>query len=151
MFVDTSYATEKGRVSVTGECIFVNEDLISYKTKKQTIFTESVIEAEYVGLTIAVKNTMSIVSLFEDLGVRFSIVVRSDCQGALRMVRDGDVADRTKHLDVNYKFAHKEAKRMNAELVYIVRDENLADMLTRAVNEKKMGEMKKRILFAERK
>eukprot|EP00924_Labyrinthula_sp_SR-Ha-C_P001294 snap_masked-scaffold_7-processed-gene-19.26-mRNA-1 protein AED:1.00 eAED:1.00 QI:0/-1/0/0/-1/1/1/0/68 len=67
------------------------------------------------------------------------------------MVRVLNVTGKTKHLDVHYKFAHQEAKRMNAELMYIVRVENIADMFTRALTKKELGEMKRRILFAEKK
>eukprot|EP00924_Labyrinthula_sp_SR-Ha-C_P005805 snap_masked-scaffold_14-processed-gene-5.28-mRNA-1 protein AED:1.00 eAED:1.00 QI:0/0/0/0/1/1/2/0/187 len=96
-----NFATGDGRVSVTGECIFINDALICYNTKKQTIATESAIEAGHVGLTIAAKNTKFIALLLEELGVEFSIVVCSGCQEALRMVRDGNVAGRTKYIDVH--------------------------------------------------
>eukprot|EP00924_Labyrinthula_sp_SR-Ha-C_P008031 snap_masked-scaffold_11-processed-gene-0.26-mRNA-1 protein AED:1.00 eAED:1.00 QI:0/0/0/0/1/1/2/0/80 len=67
------------------------------------------------------------------------------------MVRVLKVAGKTKHLGFHYKFAHQEAKRMNAELMYIVRDENITDMFTSAVAKKEFEVMKRRILFAEKK
>eukprot|EP00924_Labyrinthula_sp_SR-Ha-C_P015051 snap_masked-scaffold_9-processed-gene-6.13-mRNA-1 protein AED:1.00 eAED:1.00 QI:0/0/0/0/1/1/2/0/141 len=48
-FIDTSFATRERSISASGECIFINQGLISYETRRETIGTEYEIEAKYVG------------------------------------------------------------------------------------------------------
>eukprot|EP00924_Labyrinthula_sp_SR-Ha-C_P011434 snap_masked-scaffold_46-processed-gene-0.26-mRNA-1 protein AED:1.00 eAED:1.00 QI:0/-1/0/0/-1/1/1/0/160 len=147
MFVDTSYSTTPERKGITGSCIFINNTIVHYRCKKQPIVTVSSTEAEYVGLSIAVKDLKYIILLLEELEVEFSTDILMDCQSALRIVKNQEVTGRTKHLDTRFKFIWQEFKRIGVVLKYVPREENLSDMFTRAVTSAEFKRFTKRMLY----
>jgi hypothetical protein len=60
------------RKSVTGFCIFLGDSLISWKSKKQYIVSQSSTEAEYRAMTSTTKEIVWLRWLLADMGVSFS-------------------------------------------------------------------------------
>jgi hypothetical protein len=60
------------RKSVTGFCIFLGDSLISWKSKKQYIVSQSSTEAEYCAMTSTTKEIVWLRWLLADMGVFFS-------------------------------------------------------------------------------
>jgi len=60
------------RKSVTGFCIFLGDSLISWKSKKQSIVSQSSTEAEYRAMTSSTKEIVWLHWLLADMGVFFS-------------------------------------------------------------------------------
>jgi len=60
------------RKSVTGFCIFLGDSLISWKSKKQSIVSQSSTEAEYRAMTSTTKEIVWLRWLLADMGVFFS-------------------------------------------------------------------------------
>ena len=56
MYVDASFASEKKRQSVYGFLIYLNDNLICYRSKKLPMIVLSSTEAEYVGICKAVQE-----------------------------------------------------------------------------------------------
>jgi hypothetical protein len=60
------------RKSVTGFCIFLSDSLIFWKSKKQSIVSQSSTEAEYRAMTSTTKEIVWLRWLFADMRVFFS-------------------------------------------------------------------------------
>jgi hypothetical protein len=60
------------RKSVTGFCIFLGDSLISWKSKKQSIVSQSSTEAEYHSMTSTTKEIVWLCWLLADMRVFFS-------------------------------------------------------------------------------
>jgi len=57
--------------SVTGFCIFLGDSFISWKSKKQSIVSQSSTEAEYRAMTSPTKEIVWLRWLLADMGVSF--------------------------------------------------------------------------------
>jgi hypothetical protein len=58
--------------SVTGFCIFLGDSLISWKSKKQSIISQSSTKAEYCVMASTTKEIVWLCWLLADMGVFFS-------------------------------------------------------------------------------
>eukprot|EP00924_Labyrinthula_sp_SR-Ha-C_P015059 snap_masked-scaffold_9-processed-gene-6.12-mRNA-1 protein AED:1.00 eAED:1.00 QI:0/-1/0/0/-1/1/1/0/67 len=67
------------------------------------------------------------------------------------MLKGGNVVGRTKQLDVHFKSAHQKEKRTQANLAHIAKDKNIEDIFTRALANKELVEVKRKVLFGEDK
>jgi len=57
--------------------------------------------------------------------------IKCDNQGALKLIKNGVVKAKTKHIDVRYHHNHDEQKRGMVNFSYITSKENIADVLTK--------------------
>eukprot|EP00924_Labyrinthula_sp_SR-Ha-C_P005173 snap_masked-scaffold_1-processed-gene-23.56-mRNA-1 protein AED:0.49 eAED:0.49 QI:0/-1/0/1/-1/1/1/0/268 len=101
MLVDTSYAPDEDRKSVTGFLLFLNNTLVANKSKKQPIITMSSTEAEYVGLSLALNELKFALLILEEMNMEYIVDVFMDSQSAIRIVKNKEVNGRTKHLDTH--------------------------------------------------
>eukprot|EP00924_Labyrinthula_sp_SR-Ha-C_P004100 snap_masked-scaffold_3-processed-gene-13.26-mRNA-1 protein AED:1.00 eAED:1.00 QI:0/-1/0/0/-1/1/1/0/90 len=87
MLVDTSYAPDEDRKSVTGFLIFVNNTSVPYKSKKLPIITVSSTEAEYVGLSLALMELKFVLIILEEMNMEYIVEVFMNSQSAIRIVK----------------------------------------------------------------
>jgi hypothetical protein len=78
------------RKSVTGLCIFLGDSLISLKSKKQFIISQSSIEAEYCAMASTTKEIVWLRWLLADTGVSFShpTFIYCDNQSSIQIVHN---------------------------------------------------------------
>eukprot|EP00924_Labyrinthula_sp_SR-Ha-C_P007465 snap_masked-scaffold_24-processed-gene-3.2-mRNA-1 protein AED:1.00 eAED:1.00 QI:0/-1/0/0/-1/1/1/0/241 len=131
MLVDTSYAPDENRKSVTEFLTFVNLKSVAYKSKKHPIITIASTEAEYIGLPLALKKLKFVLLILEEMDMGYILEVFMDSQSAIRIVKNKEVNGRTKHLDTHYKFVWQIIERLKVRLKYVRREDNWSDMLTR--------------------
>nr|GFB15503.1 retrovirus-related Pol polyprotein from transposon TNT 1-94 [Tanacetum cinerariifolium] len=105
-FVDSDYAKDpdKGRY-ITGYAFLVQGCVVSWKKTLQHVMALSTTEAEYMAFTEAVKETIWLKGLLEELGVELNrVTVNCDNQGAIHLSRNHVFHERTKHINVRYHF-----------------------------------------------
>jgi len=61
------------------------------------------------------------------------ILIRGDNQGALKLVESEEHHRRTKHIDVRFRFLRDVVENESLELEYVSTDDNVADILTKAL------------------
>ena len=72
-YSDADYGSDPtDRKYVTGFCIFLGDSLISWKSKKQSIVSQSSTEAEYRAMTSTIKEIVWLHWLLADMGISFS-------------------------------------------------------------------------------
>ena len=76
-FTDADWAgsKENGR-STSGTCVFVEGNLVSWKSKKQNVFSLLSVESEYREMTQFVCETMWISQLLMEAGIKTSILAK---------------------------------------------------------------------------
>ncbi|KOM25685.1 hypothetical protein LR48_Vigan153s000700 [Vigna angularis] len=85
--------------------------------------------------TQACKEAIWIQRLLEELGHKQNkITVYCDSQSALHIARNPAFHSRTKHIGVQYHFVREVVEKGDVDLEKICTKDNLADVMTKAVN-----------------
>ncbi|GJY23649.1 ribonuclease H-like domain-containing protein [Tanacetum coccineum] len=96
----------KTRKSVTGYCVFFNNCLISWKSKKQNTISKSSTEAEYRSLSSATCEVIWIQKLLMDLKSKVTLPIDLFCdnKSALQLAINHVFHERSKHFEIDVHF-----------------------------------------------
>lgn len=113
---------------------------ISWCSKKQAIVALSSTEAEYVALSSAVRETLWITQLREEITgqkVDEPVVVYCDNQSSIKLASSEAYRPRTKHIDIRLHHVRDQVEAGVIQLKYIHTDKQVADSLTKSVTAEK--------------
>uniref|UniRef100_A0A2N9FBM1 Integrase catalytic domain-containing protein n=1 Tax=Fagus sylvatica TaxID=28930 RepID=A0A2N9FBM1_FAGSY len=104
----------------------------------QSIVATSTTEAEYVAATQASKEAIWLQMLLEELGHKQEkIALFCDSQSALHLAKNPAFHSKTKHIRVQYHFVREKVEEGSVDIQKIHTKDNLADMLTKPINNDK--------------
>ena len=120
------------RRSTTGFCIFLEESLISWKTKKQSTVSRSSSEAEYRALASTSCQLQWLTFLLRDLHVITpnSACLYCDSQAARHIALNSSFHECTKHIDIDCHVVHERLQQNLFHLLPIRSVEQPADVLS---------------------
>ena len=138
-FCDSDYAGDiDTRRSTTGYVFMYGNGAISWSSKRQTTVAVSTTEAEYMAAAHATKEALWLQLLLLELGSPCSnMLIRADNQGAIKLLKNPIISQRSKHIDVIYHFAREQVAQENITFQYIGTQDMLADILTKPVSKEK--------------
>ena len=138
VFVDSDYAADReDRKSITGIVTTLGGSIISWMSKKQGGVTLSSTEAEYVAMSTAACEIKYLNQLLkESRNEDLTGVLYEDNHGAIFLSNNQQLGQRTKHIDVRYKFTNEMVKNKELEIRYIESKENPADIMTKVLDQK---------------
>lgn len=121
------------RKSVSGFVIFLGQNLISWKSKKQQSISLSSAEAEYRSLRRLCAELACLSRLFHDLRVDgiTPIAVKCDNQAAVYIAKNPVFHERTKHIELDNHFARKKLLEGLITISHVPSYSQLADCLTK--------------------
>mmetsp|Transcript_43485 Transcript_43485/g.81431 ORF Transcript_43485/g.81431 Transcript_43485/m.81431 type:complete len:398 (+) Transcript_43485:385-1578(+) len=126
------------RKSYSGNTVFINGDLVGWYTHKQPIVATSSTEAEYVAVSDACKDGLSLYYfLGEFVQVLTPITIYMDNQGAMFMASNLVTNKRSKHIDLRYHMIRDYINKGIFRLEYISTDKNIADIMTKGLEKVK--------------
>lgn len=113
-------------------------NLVTWRSKKQNVVARSSAEAEFRGLTLGLCEALWLKHFLEDLGYppRQPIQLYCDNKAACDIAHNPVQHDRTKHVEVDKFFIKEKLDAKILELPKIRSEDQLADMLTKAVSSK---------------
>ncbi|WVZ21045.1 hypothetical protein V8G54_008367 [Vigna mungo] len=123
------------RRSTSGYFTFVGGNLVTWRSKKQNVVARSSAEAEFRGIALGLCEALWLKLLLEDLGYppRQPIQLYCDNKAACDIAHNPVQYDRTKHVEVDIFFIKEKLDRKILELPKIRTEDQLADILTKAV------------------
>lgn len=133
-YCDSDYAGDtETRRSTTGYIIFLSNCPISWCTRRQPIVALSSTEAEYIAAAECCKELLYLKSVIQELLNSNSVKVTMfvDNQSAIRIIENGVINRRSKHIDVRYKFIHEKVKNGDVTIKYCSSNEQTADIFTK--------------------
>ena len=142
-YCDASYAEcILTRKSITGYVIMIDDDVVDWKSKKQSVVAQSSTEAEYISLAMLV-NRLRIARRIREwlIGVEGAYLVYEDNQACIKMAEGDGVTKRAKHIDVRYHVTREAIERGEIKLEYISTEDQVADALTKNLGQVKFNKL----------
>jgi len=133
-YSDSNFGGDKEtRISTAGFILYLMGVPISWRSKGQKSVTLSSSEAEYVALSEAAKEIKFVYQLLTGMGmkVKLPIVVHVDNLGAIFMSENVSVSQRTKHVDIRYRFIQEFVLDGFIKVIFVKTENNDSDIFTK--------------------
>ncbi|CAJ2644692.1 unnamed protein product [Trifolium pratense] len=135
-FSDADWAGCKdSRRSISGQCFFLGQSLISWRTKKQLTVARSSSEAEYRALAAATCELQWLAYLLQDLHITCPKlpVLYCDNQSALHIAANPVFHERTKHIDIDCHIVREKLQAGLMKLLPVSSKDQIADFFTKSL------------------
>jgi hypothetical protein len=138
------------RKSISGYVFQMANGPISWQSKKQPTVALSSMEAEYMAESLAARQVIWLRTLTTELGIPYPgpTTLQVDNQGAINYSNNAINHGRTKHIDIQHHFVREKLVSNEIQLQYCATDDNLADILTKALPKPKHDDLVKRLGMA---
>jgi hypothetical protein len=136
VYCDVDFAMElEDRKSRSGALLKLNNGPVAWLSRKQPCTASSTTEAEYLAAHVATKELLWERRLLQELGhpQRNPTVLYSDNQPAIRLVRNPEQHQQTKHIDVPYHVIREHQANGDIAITYLPTKQQLADIFTKAL------------------
>jgi hypothetical protein len=148
-FSDSDWASDKtDRKSFGGHTVFLYGNLVAWLTKKQPVVALSSNEAEYIATVEAGKSSLYFYNLLHEIGLGplGPVALNLDNLGAKALSGNAVNNTRTKHIDLRFHWIRDWVSKKVFSLFFVPTDENVADLLTKALSADKTFKFAKIIL-----
>lgn len=134
-FTDAAFGDSPDRKSSAGYIFMLAGGAVSFKSFKQRIVTCSSTEAEFITQTYGAKEAFWIQSLLQELGYKgvdlIPLPLFSDCLPAVQLAHNNGHHERTKHIDIHYKWIRQALQMGRVTLTHVPATAMAADGLTK--------------------
>ncbi|KAE8721931.1 pentatricopeptide repeat-containing protein [Hibiscus syriacus] len=144
VYTDASWGGElTDRRSVSGYCTYVWGNLVTWRSKKQTVVSRSSAESEFKAMALGICEGMWIKRLLTELDLddKKNFEIFSDSQSAMSIAKNPVQHDRTKHIEIDRHFIYEKVNNGVAKLQYIPTKKQLTDIFTKALPRVTFDEM----------
>lgn len=126
------------RKSTSGYLTFIGGNLVTWRSKKQTVVALSSAEAEFRGMVKGICELLWLCELLRELGYSSTTPMRLFCdnKSAIEIAQNPVQHDRTKHVEVDRHFIKDKLDTKLIQLPFVKSEQQLADILTKAVSHK---------------
>ena len=134
-YVDADYARDLDkRRSITGYIFTFDNCTINWKAQLQSVVGLSTTEDEYTTAAEAIKEVIWLKGMLKELGVdKNLVVIHCDSQSVICLSKNQTHHEKTKHIDIKLHFIRLEVSKATVKLQKIHTDNNVANMLTKAI------------------
>ena len=133
-WVDAAYGVHHDMKSHTGGVMSLGRGVIMCKSSKQKLNTKSSTEAEVVGASDYLPNTIWAKSFLEAQGYEIKEnIFNQDNQSAMKLETNGrkSCGQKSRHIDIRYFFMKDRVETENIRIVYCPTEQMLADFFTK--------------------
>nr|GEW18286.1 retrovirus-related Pol polyprotein from transposon TNT 1-94 [Tanacetum cinerariifolium] len=132
VYADSDHAGDYvDRKSTSGICTFMRCCLTSWFSKKQTAFTISTNEAEYVSTGKACQQALWMKQALKDYSIMLDVIIMCDDKGAIDLSKNLVQYSRTKHIEIRHHFLRDNVQKGNISIEKVSSKDNIADILTK--------------------
>ncbi|KAJ9561693.1 hypothetical protein OSB04_006853 [Centaurea solstitialis] len=138
-YTDADYGgCNMDRKSTSGHLQFLGNKLVSWASKKQQCVSTSTAEFEYVAAASCCSQVLWMQSQLRDYGLEYKkIPIYCDSKSAIAISANPVQHSKTKHIDIRYHFLKDNVEKENIELYFVNTEYQLADLFTKALDEKR--------------
>ncbi|XP_015166937.1 uncharacterized mitochondrial protein AtMg00810-like [Solanum tuberosum] len=115
--------------------VFVGGNLVSWRSKKQSVVSRSSVESEYRAMSQSTCEIIWIHHLLTEIGIKHYTPAKLWCdnQAALHIASNPVYHERTKHIEVDCHFIREKIQEKLISIDYVKTGEQLADLFTKNV------------------
>ncbi|KAI3758668.1 hypothetical protein L6452_06239 [Arctium lappa] len=138
-YIDSDYGGCKlDRKSTSGSCQFLGGKLVSWTSKKQNCVSTSTAEAEYVAAASCCSQVLWMRTQLRYYGFDIKkIPILCDSKSVIAISANPVQHSKTKHIDIRYHFLKHHVEHGTIEMYFVPTDYQLADLFTKALDEKR--------------
>lgn len=147
-YTDADWAGDHdNRRSISGMVSFLSTGPISYKSQQQPVVALSTTESEYIAAAVAVKELIWLQRFISELKVpiQSGATLKCDNQSAIKLIRNPEFHQRTKHIDIRYHFIRERYLDRCFELEYVDTLLQKADIFTKPLSTDKFQDLREMI------
>ncbi|KAM1687291.1 hypothetical protein ACFX2K_035286 [Malus domestica] len=136
-YIDADWAGNAlDRKSSTSFCTFVRGNLVTWKSKKQTVIARSSAEAEYRAMAAIACELIWLKGLLSELGFTSMthMSLYYDNQAAMHITSNLVFHERTKHIEVDCHYIRAQIQSKVIDTVFTRNHDQLADLFTKALD-----------------
>jgi ribonuclease HI len=145
-YSDANWAEDRNdRKSNSGFFISLNGGSISWCSRKQDTVATSSAESELMALTETCKELKWIRNIVESLDERVpqKIILFTDSQSCISMIKNEKYSNRTKHIDTKYHYVRDLFTNKEIDLKYVNTEVNTADLMTKPLSGTRTSDLRK--------
>ena len=145
-YTDSDGMSTEGRKPIAGY-VFHFYGTVNWSSKRQTLVTRSTAEAEYIALSRTAHEAVWMSRLLSQLFKLelTPVTIYCDSQAAIALLSKIGFHQRTKHIDIHYHFTRQCIADGQLNVEYVPTDEQLADILTKALPAPKVKHFTERL------
>ena len=146
---DANFANDEDRHSIEANVFCVEDNLVSWLSKRIKNVCLSTEEAELTSTSEAAREAIAIRSILQQIGVMkkdTAITLYCDNSPAVTAINNPGYYGRLKHLDVNHKFAMEANKSGIVKVKWISTSDMFADALTKPLPACQLDKFKKVVM-----
>lgn len=136
-FTDSDYAGDTDtRKSTTGFVFIFNKGPVAWCSRRQPCTSLSTTEAEYIAASETSKESVWLRRMLNQLGEKQSdpTPIHCDNQSAIKLVRNPEFHNRTKHISVRFHFIRDQQEQKEIDIDYVRTEDQLADLFTKPLH-----------------
>jgi hypothetical protein len=114
----------------------MNDNLVSWKSQKQSVTSKSSAESEYVALSAAVSEVVYIYQLCKELGfaVKKPISIFEDNTTAIKLSLNPIKKSKVKHMNIHHHFIRDYVELGVIDIFHVSSDLQIGDLFTKNLN-----------------
>lgn len=139
--------------STSGYVFSLGSGAVCWNSKKQQVVAQSTAEAEYIAACAAANQAIWMQNVLKDLGHKQSAPMELCCDNkyAIAIVQNPVQHQRTKHIKIKFHTIREYEKEKLIKMQYCPSEEQVADIMTKALAKEKLEYMKKKLGMEEAK
>ncbi len=146
-YTNSNWAEDQDiRRSISEYAFNVDNEIISWFSKRQSIVTLFICEIEYTKQTLVAKETIWLRNLMTQLtcDVEYSqtIIIYENNQDVIALIKNSQFHAQTKHIDIQIHFFKEKVIEDFIDLTYVLIDQMIADDLTESLVRDKFAQFR---------
>jgi hypothetical protein len=139
------------RKSTSGCCFTLGSTMVSWCSRKQSSVALSTTEAEYIALSVAVREAVWLHKLLTDLfdHEMDPTTIHCDNQSCVKLSENPVFHDKSKHIEIKYHYIRDMVQRKTIHVQYLSTHEQIADIFTKPLAKTKFEYFRERLGLME--